>query len=99
MNDLYSIVSYFKNILDVPSYYIIESNYRPSDVFSLYGHIGNIDIYIYNLEVPNCFVNDIINSRLLFTNGIISYELLLPIDNYTLLVINDIIKYFKGDVL
>lgn len=98
MNSLYNIVMYFKEILDIPNYYIISSNYKPSDFFDLYGHIGNIDIYIYNVEFPHNF-ECVINSRLLLTNNVTSYELLLPIDDYTLLVIDDIIKHFKGVIL
>lgn len=98
MNSFYDIVTYFKEILDIPNYYIFSSDYKSSDFFDLYGHIGDIDIYIYNVEFPHNF-NCTINSRLLLTDNITSYELLLPIDDYTLLVINDIIKYFKGVIL
>lgn len=41
----------------------------------------------------------LINSSILITDGDISYKLLLPIDDFTLLVINDIIKSFGGVIL
>lgn len=99
MNSLSDIVSYFKNILDVPEYYVIQSNFRDNSlyIFDCYARIGNIDIYIYTYIPSFRHNNAIINDRLVITNGIIQYELLLPIDNFVISVINDIIKYFEGE--
>lgn len=103
MNNIDTIVDTFKNILDIPAYYIFQSNYNSDTVgiFDFYGHINNIKIYIITCNVSVNFMKSdhLINSSILITDGDISYKLLLPIDDFTLLVINDIIKSFGGVIL
>lgn len=100
MNSLIDIVDYFKNILNIPDYYVIKHNNCSLDEFCLYAIIGNINIYIttpefslYNLKAK------IINGRVSISNGTICYDLLCPINEFNTLIINDIIKYFKGEFL
>lgn len=103
------IYKYFAETLDVPYYYRFLTNIqthpnlclKPSG-YDLYAHINDICIYISS--IPDYYVrllesDTLINNNLIFIDKNYCYELLLPIDNYILLVINDIIKYFKGVIL
>lgn len=101
MSSLIDIANYFKHTLDIPDYYFSQRNFDKNNYdYELYAHINSIDIYIRTPEFK--LFNSkakIINSMLCITNGIIEYDLLLPIDDYTILIINDVIKYFKGVIL
>lgn len=110
MSDIKEIANYFSEILNIPSYYnfCIDLNKDPKgksgmpDLFSKYAIINDINIYICQKDVPYCFLKDdktVINSHIFLNNSDFEYELLTPIDDYILLIINDIIKYFKGVIL
>uniref|UniRef100_A0AAU8B0Z0 Uncharacterized protein n=1 Tax=Dulem virus 204 TaxID=3145681 RepID=A0AAU8B0Z0_9VIRU len=103
------VFNYFKEVLGIPSYYIFsypKTDYCP-DIsaekthpeldFELYAHINDISIYIIYHDIRLFKHNKIINSRLILINDDIKYELLTPIDDFTILVIDDIIKFFKGE--
>lgn len=93
--DLLTVRDTFKETLDIPSYYIFcQKNDCLFTNNPKYAIIDNIDIYILGntLFSPNDKINDII--RLCDDNFI--YDLLIPITDYDILIINDIIKTLGG---
>lgn len=95
------VFSYFKNLLDIPDYYCFYNN--PTDVsiydYELYAHINNIHIYIISPKFHLFNLSSTVNSRIIFKDDNDIYELLVNIDDYIILIINDIIKYFGGKIL
>ncbi len=103
MSDIRTIVDYFKNILDVPNYYFYQSDptFSILGIFDLYAHIGNVKIYLTETNLGYHILKSdvVINNSIVITDDVIQFRLLLPIDDYCLLVINDIIKSFGGIIL
>lgn len=115
MSDIAEVFNYFKEVLNVPDYYTysypkteLQQTYNVEYDFELYAHIGDIKVYLispefslFNRDIFNSRLNHntTINSRLILVNDSVKYELLTPINGFTILVINDIIKYFKGVLL
>lgn len=103
MNDLVFISDFIINILDIPPYYVFKGEFN-NDILSkydLYATIGNISIYFYTPFVSyQLLKNDIIiNNHILITDEKNYYELLTPVDDYNLLIIDDVIKTFEGVIL
>lgn len=90
----YSIAEFIRNIFDIPKYYVFEGNSDYYDVDNLYSIVNDINIFIIgNSEFkPNYKINDIIR----ISDGIIYYDILIPLDNYNMLILNDIIKTLGG---
>lgn len=105
------VFNYFKEILDIPSYYTYsypKTDFRqnisiekthPCLDFEFYATIDNIKVYLVNPDFKLFKHNTLINSRLVLIDDNIKYELLTPVDDFTILVINDIIKHFGGILL
>ena len=90
----YSIAEFIRNIFDIPKYYVFEGNSDYYDVDNLYSIVDDINIFIIgNYEFkPNCKINDIIR----ISDGTTYYDILIPLDNYNMLILNDIIKTLGG---
>lgn len=90
----YDIAEFIRNIFDIPKYYVFESNSDYYDVDNLYSIVNDINIFIIgNSEFkPNHRINDIIR----ISDGSICYDILIPLDNYNMLILNDIIKTLGG---
>lgn len=90
----YFIAEFIRNIFDVPKYYVFEGNSDYYNVDNLYAIVNDINIFIIgNSEFnPNLKINDIIR----ICDGIIYYDILLPLDDYNMLILNDIIKTLGG---
>lgn len=92
---------YFKNILDIPDYYCFYNN--PNNIsiydFELYAHINNIKIYIISPKYQLFNLSSTVNSRIIFKSDNDIYEFLISIDDYTMLIIDDLIKFFGGKIL
>lgn len=93
-NSCYDIAEFFRNIFDVPKYYVFEGNSGYYDVDNLYSIINDINIFIIgNSEFkPNCKINDIVR----ICDGSIYYDILIPLDDYNILILNDVIKTLGG---
>lgn len=90
----YSIAEFIRNIFDIPKYYVFEGNSNYYDVDNLYSIVNDINIFIIgNSEFnPNCKINDIVR----ICDGSIYYDILIPLDDYNMLILNDIIKTLGG---
>lgn len=90
----YFIAEFIRNIFDVPKYYVFEGNSDYYNVDNLYAIVNDINIFIIgNSEFnPNLKINDIVR----ICDGIIYYDILVPLDNYNMLILNDIIKTLGG---
>lgn len=96
---LYEVYNFFREVLDIPKYYCCSHNtdtvkYRFD--YELYAYIGNISIYIISPQFQQFSLKTRINSRILICNDVSCYELLMDITDYDILIIDDIIKNFKG---
>lgn len=94
--DILTVKNTFKEILDIPSYYVFcqKNNDCYNDDNDLYARINNVNIYILGntFFCPNDKINDIVR---VCDNSYI-YDLFIPITDYDLLIINDIIKTLGG---
>lgn len=90
----YSIAEFIRNIFDVPKYYFFEGNSGYYDVDNLYSIVNDINIFIIgNSEFkPDCKINDIVR----VSDGSIYYDIFIPLDDYNILILNDIIKTLGG---
>lgn len=90
----YDIAEFIRNVFDVPKYYIFEGTSDYYDVDNLYSIINDINIFIIgNSEFnPNLEINDIVR----ICDGNIYYDILIPLDSYNILILNDIIKTLGG---
>ncbi len=90
----YFIAEFIRNIFDIPKYYVFEGNSDYYDVDNLYSIVNNINIFIIgNSEFnPNHKINDIVR----VCDGNTYYDILIPLDNYNMLILNDIIKALGG---
>lgn len=88
------IAEFIRNIFDVPKYYVFKSNSDYYDVDNLYSVVNDINIFIIgNSEFkPNCKINDIVR----VCDGTIYYDILIPLDDYNILILNDTIKTLGG---
>lgn len=93
-NSCYDIAEFIRNIFDVPKYYIFKGNSDYYDVDNLYSIVNNVNIFIIgNSEFkPNCKINDIVR----VCDGITYYDILIPLDDYNMLILNDTIKTLGG---
>ncbi len=93
-NSCYDVAEFIRNIFDVPKYYIFESNSNYYDVDNLYSTINDINIFIIgNSEFnPKCKINDIVR----VSDGITYFDILIPLDDYNILILNDIVKTLGG---
>lgn len=103
MNSLDFISDFIINILDIPPYYIFKGDFNINilNKYDIYAIINDITIYIYTPSSSMQLLKSdiIINSHILLTNKEKYYELLTPIDGFNFLIINDVIKTFKGVIL
>ncbi len=90
----YFIAEFIRNIFDIPKYYVFESNSDYYDVDNLYSIVNDINIFIIgNSEFnPNYKINDIVR----VCDGNTYYDILIPLDNYNMLILNDVIKTLGG---
>ena len=90
----YFIAEFIRNIFDIPKYYVFESNSNYYNIDNLYAIVNDINIFIIgNSEFnPNHKINDIIR----VSDGNIYYDILLPLDDYNMLILNDTIKTLGG---
>lgn len=93
-NSCYDVAEFIRNIFDIPKYYVFESNSDYYDVDNLYSIVNDINIFIIgNSEFnPECKINDIVR----ISDGNIYYDILIPLDDYNMLILNDIIKTLGG---
>ena len=93
-NSCYDIAEFIRNIFDIPKYYFFESNSNYYDVDNLYSTVNDINIFIIgNSEFnPKCKINDIVR----VSDGSIYYDILIPLDDYNILILNDVIKTLGG---
>ena len=93
-NSCYDIAEFIRNIFDVPKYYVFKSNSDYYDVDNLYSIVNDINIFIIgNSEFnPKCKINDIVR----ICDGTIYYDILIPLDDYNILILNDTIKTLGG---
>lgn len=104
--NIFDVVKYFVEIFDIPPYYRYQTNIkqlpnlksRLISVFDLYAYIGDINIYITENIPPSSlnYKEFTINTRLFICNDEYEFELLFPIDDFQLLIVDDIIKTFQG---
>lgn len=94
MNNCYDITEFIRNIFDIPKYYIFKGNSDYYDVDNLYSIINDINIFIIgNSEFnPKFKVNDIVR----ICDRTTYYDILIPLDDYNILILNDIIKTLGG---
>ena len=90
----YFIAEFIRNIFDIPKYYVFESNSDYYDVDNLQSIVNDINIFIIgNYEFnPNYKINDIVR----VCDGNTYYDILIPLDNYNMLILNDVIKTLGG---
>ena len=90
----YSIAEFIRNVFDIPKYYIFKGNSGYYDVDNLYSIVNDINIFIIgNSEFnPNCKINDIIR----VSDGTTYYDILIPLDDYNMLILNDVVKTLGG---
>ena len=88
------IAEFIRNIFDIPKYYVFKSNSDYYNVDDLYSIVNDINIFIIgNSEFnPNCKINDIVR----ICDGSIYYDILIPLDDYNILILNDVIKTLGG---
>ena len=93
-NSCYDIAEFIRNIFDIPKYYVFESNSSYYDVDNLYSIVNDINIFIIgNSEFnPKFKINDIVR----ICDGSIYYDILIPLDDYNMLILNDTIKTLGG---
>ena len=90
----YFIAEFIGNIFDITNYFVFVGYSGFFGVNDLFWEVADINIFIIgNSEFnPNCKINDIIR----VCDGSIYYDILLPLDNYNMLILNDIIKTLGG---
>lgn len=108
MSDIKEVFQYFYEVLDIPHYYRYSKTLQPGTSYYLfdyeiYAHIDNICICLISPEF-NLFYhkNTVVNDRIVLYDNLnrdMCYELLYPIDTYSLLIIDDIIKTLGGVLL
>lgn len=94
MNNCYDVAEFIRNVFDVPRYYIFEGNSNYYDIDNLHSTVNDINIFIIgNSEFsPKFKVNDIVR----ICDGITYYDILIPLDDYNMLILNDTIKTLGG---
>lgn len=88
------VVDYLRYVLDIPDFYSFLSHSSSFDGFFLYAVIDDCKIYLRGSDEfkPKMRINDIIR----VTDGNLIYDLLISLDDYSILILNDIIKTLGG---
>ncbi len=90
----YYVSEFFRNIFDVPDYYIFHGTCSINDADATLGSIGVVNILLNDsLEFKS---NEMINSIIRITDFNEYYDLLFSIDDFVMLIINDTIKTLGG---